>query len=190
MPFHPTHINPQNQRDRRHGYADLLRHPKRYDVHWRVWSGGTARFLLWGDPEYVRRFVESAQIYGGNSFEVNEMLATKMLGEPHDAEPFQLHTPAYRHYDYEFQRYWHYYQVWGRVSYNPQADPEIWQREFVRRFGESGWAAGDAGVAPRQSHPAADRRGQLQLSLLSHHARLGRNDAARRSSAIRQGDWH
>ena len=136
MPFHPTHINPQNQRDRRHGYADLLRYPKRYDVHWRVWSGGTARFLLWADPEYVQRFVESAQIYGGNSFEVNEMLATKMLGEPHDGEPFQLHTPAYRHYDYEFQRYWHYYQVWGRVSYNSQADPEIWQREFVRRFGD------------------------------------------------------
>jgi hypothetical protein len=136
MPFHPTHVNPQNQRDRRHGYADLLRYPKRYDMHWRVWSGGTARFLLWGDPEYVRQFVESARIYGGNSFEVNEMLATKMLGEAHDAEPFQLHTPAYRHYDYEFQRYWHYYQVWGRVSYNPQADPEIWQREFAGRFGD------------------------------------------------------
>ncbi len=44
--------------------------------------------------------------------------------------------PAYRHYDYEFQRYWHYYQVWGRVSYNPQADPDIWQREFAGRFGE------------------------------------------------------
>jgi len=26
MPFHPTHINRQNQRDRRHGYADLLRY--------------------------------------------------------------------------------------------------------------------------------------------------------------------
>ncbi len=44
LPFHPLHINPQNQRDRRHGYADLLVYPKRYEVHWRVWSGGTARF--------------------------------------------------------------------------------------------------------------------------------------------------
>ena len=56
MPFHPTHVNPQNQKDRRHGYADLLRYPKRYEMHWRIWSGGTARFLLWGDPQYVRRF--------------------------------------------------------------------------------------------------------------------------------------
>jgi hypothetical protein len=90
---------------------------------------------LWGDPEYVRRFVESARVYGGKSFEVNEMLATKMLGEPHDAEPFDLLTPAYRYYRYEFERYWHYYQVWGRVSYDPQVSSELWEREFVRRFG-------------------------------------------------------
>ena len=63
------------------------------------------------------------------------MLATKMLGEPHDAEPFELLTPAYRHYKYEFERYWHYYQVWGRVSYNPKRSPELWEREFARRFG-------------------------------------------------------
>ncbi len=135
MPFHPTHINPQNQRDRRHGYADLLKYPKRYEMHWRIWSGGTARFLLWGDPEYVRRFVQSARVYGGRSFEVNDMLATKMLGEPHDAKPFELLTPAYRHYAYEFERYWHYYQVWGRVSYNPNVSSELWEREFVQRFG-------------------------------------------------------
>ena len=135
MPFHPTHINPQNQKDRRHGYADLLKYPKRYEMHWRIWSGGTARFLLWGDPQYVRRFVDSARVYGGTSFEVNEMLATKMLGEPHDAEPFELLTPAYRHYQYEFERYWHYYQVWGRVSYDPKVPAELWEREFARRFG-------------------------------------------------------
>ncbi len=135
MPFHPTHVNPQNQKDRRHGYADLLKYPKRYEMHWRIWSGGTARFLLWGDPEYVRRFVRSARVYNGRSFEVNEMLATKMLGAPHDEEPFDLLTPAYRHYKYEFERYWHYYQVWGRVSYDPNVSSELWEREFARRFG-------------------------------------------------------
>lgn len=135
LPFHPTHVNPQNQRDRRHGYADLLRYPKRYDMHWRIWSGGTARFLLWGDPQYVRRFVDSVRLYGGTSFEVNEMLATKMLGEPHDEEPYELLMPPYQHYDYEFERYWHYYQIWGRVSYNPDVSPELWERKFVQRFG-------------------------------------------------------
>ena len=151
MPFHPTHVNPQNQKDRRHGYADLLRYPKRYEMQWRIWSGGTARFLLWGDPEYVRRFVQSARVYDGRSFEVNEMLATKMLGEPHDAEPFDLLTPSYRHYGYEFERYWHYYQVWGRVSYDPDTPAELWEREFARRFGA------EAGPLVRQAlHTASN----------------------------------
>jgi hypothetical protein len=63
------------------------------------------------------------------------MLATKMLGSPHDEEPFELLTPAYRHYTYEFERYWHYYQVWGRVTYNPDVFSELWEGEFARRFG-------------------------------------------------------
>jgi len=135
MPFHPTHINVQNQRNRRHSYADLLRYPKRYEVNWRIWSGGTARFLLWGDPRYVRRFIQSARLYDGRSFEVNEMLATKMLGRPHDEKPFDLLNPRYRYYRYEFERYWHYYQVWGRVTYDPAAPVELWEHEFTGRFG-------------------------------------------------------
>lgn len=138
MPFHPTHINRENQRDRRHGYADLLRYPQRYRVHWRLWSGGTTRLLLWADPEYVRRFAESARLYAGNSFDVNEMLATRMLGEPHDKPPAPLLNPAARYYDYEFERYWHFFQVWGRVAYNPDTPAEVWETEFTRRFGAAG----------------------------------------------------
>lgn len=138
LPYHPTHVNRQNQKERRHGYADLLRYPQKYRVHWRLWNGGTTRLLLWADPEYVRRFAESARLYDGNSFDVNEMLATKMLGEPHDRAPMPIHTPECRFYDYEFERYWHFYQVWGRVSYNPKTPAEVWEREFTRRFGPSG----------------------------------------------------
>jgi len=135
MPFPPTHINTQNQNERRHGYADLLRYPQQYRIHWQLWNGGTTRVLLWGDPDYVRRFATSVRIYDGQTFEVNEMLATKMLGEPHDEKPLEILNPNYRYYDYEFERYWHFYRVWGRLTYNPQAGPEVWTREFERRFG-------------------------------------------------------
>jgi hypothetical protein len=138
LPFHPTHINRQNQRERRHGYADLLRYPQRYQVHWRLWSGGTTRLLLWADPDYVRRFAESARLYGGTSFDVNEMLATKMLGEPHDRAPLSTLTAKYRFYQYEFERYWHFFQVWGRVSYNPATPATVWERDFNARFGKAG----------------------------------------------------
>ena len=135
LPFHPTHINKENQFDRRHSYADLLRYPQRYKLHWRLWNGGTARVLLWGDPDYARRFAESTRLYDGDGFEVNEPLCTKMEAQPHEAKPFDLLTPAHRYYDYEFERYWHFFQVFGRVGYNPNTPPEVWQREFEKRFG-------------------------------------------------------
>lgn len=136
MPYHPTHVNPQNQFDRRHGYADMLIYPQQYKIHWRLWNGGTSRILLWGDPEYARRFAESTHLYNGNGYEVNEPLATKMEAQPHDTIPFDLLKPPYRYYDYEFERYWHFFQVFGRMGYNPETPPEVWQKEFEQRFGK------------------------------------------------------
>ena len=135
LPFHPTHIHPGNQHDRRHGYADLLRYPQRYKMHWRLWSSGTTRILLWGDPDYVRRFAQSTYLYDGEGFEVVEPMATKMQDHPHNMKPFELLKPQYQYYDWEFERYWHFFQVFGRLGYNPDTPPEVWQREFQRRFG-------------------------------------------------------
>lgn len=135
LPFHPTHINRENQFDRRHSYADMLRYPQNYKMHWRLWNGGTARVLLWGDPDYARRFAESSRLYDGAGFEVNEPLCTKMEAQPHDSRPFELLNPAHRYYDHEFERYWHFFQVFGRLGYNTNTPPEVWQREFQKRFG-------------------------------------------------------
>jgi len=135
MPFHPTQINPEKSY-RRHSYADLLIYPQRYKVHWRLWNGGTARVLLWGDPEYVRRFAKSTHLYNGDGYEVNEPLATKMEAQPQDEKPFELLKAPYRYYHWEFERYWHFFQVFGRIGYNPDTSPEVWQKEFERRFGK------------------------------------------------------
>ena len=134
MPFHPTHINRQNQFDRRHGYADLLTYPQRYKVHWRLWNGGTSRILLWGSPDYVRRFVASTHLYQGNSFEVNEPLATKMETQPQEKPPFELLNPKYQYYDYEFERYWYFYELFGRLGYNPKMTDELWSAQFAQHF--------------------------------------------------------
>ena len=136
LPFHPTHIPRQNQQERRHGYADLLQYPQQYKMYWRLWNGGTNRILLWGDPEYARRFAGSTRIYDSSGYEVNEPLATKMASESHDAKPFDLMKPEYRYYTWEFERYWHFYQVFGRMGYNPQTSPDVWRKEFEIRFGK------------------------------------------------------
>jgi len=135
LPFDPTHVNERDQLDRRHGYADLLRYPQRYKMNWQLWNGGTSRILLWGDPEYAKRFCETTHLYDGDGFDIDEPVATKMEGQPHDMKPFDLLNSPYRYYDYEFERYWHYFQVFGRLGYDPNTPAEVWDREFQRRFG-------------------------------------------------------
>jgi hypothetical protein len=135
LPYHPTRTNPEKSAVR-HSYAYLLRYPQQYKMHWRLWNGGTNRILLWGSPEYARRFAESTHLYHGDGFEVNEPLATKMEAQPHDAKPFDLLNPAYKHYDWEFERYWHFFQTFGRIGYNPNTPAEVWKKEFERRFGK------------------------------------------------------
>ncbi len=136
LPYHPTRINPEKSYIR-HSYGDLLRYPKQYDMFWRLWNGGTNRILVWGDPGYAKRFIESAHLYNGAGFEINEPLATKMEAQPHDAKPFALLQPQHRYYQYEFERYWHLFQIFGRLGYNPNADNAIWDDEFNYRFGKN-----------------------------------------------------
>jgi len=136
LPYHPTQINPEKS-PRRHSYSDLLRYPQQYKMHWRLWNGGTTRILLWGSPDYVKRFAATTHLYNGDGYEVNEPLATKMEAQPHDAVPFDLLTPSHRYYEYEFERYWHFFQSFGRIGYNPNTSPDTWQKEFEKRFGKA-----------------------------------------------------
>ena len=138
LPYHPTHINLKDQQNRRHGYADFLRYPQRYQMSWRLWNGGTTRILLWADPEYVRRFSESTKLYDSPNWEIQEPLSTKMEAQHPDKPPFKLMPDKYRYYEYEFERYWHFYQVWGRVGYDPRTLAEVWQHDFKQRFGAAG----------------------------------------------------
>jgi hypothetical protein len=135
LPFHPTHIQELNQFERRHGYSDMLRYPRNYQLHWTLWTSGTTRILLWGDPNYVRRFAPTTHLGGVQGFEVMEPLATKMAGHPQDLKPFDLLAPQYKYYEYEFERYWRFFQVFGRLSYNPDTPEDDLDHEFITRFG-------------------------------------------------------
>jgi hypothetical protein len=136
LPYHPTRINPDKSYIR-HSYGDLLRYPKEYDMTWRLWNGGTNRVLLWGDPDYARRFMKSVHLYDGDGFEINEPLATKMEAQPHDAVPFGLLQPQHRYYEYEFERYWHLFQVFGQIGYNPNTSSKTWDKDFEAHFGKT-----------------------------------------------------
>ncbi len=138
LPYHPTHINKENQMDARHSYADLLDYPQTYNMNWTLWNGGTTRVLRWADPDYARRMAVNARLYDGPGLAVTEMEATKMLGEAPDVPPRDYLNSQYKYFDYEFERYWAFYRVWGRLSYNPQATSDLWEQEFTQRFGAAG----------------------------------------------------
>ena len=135
LPYHPTQINRENQLDARQSYADLLVYPQTYHMNWTLWNGGTARLLLWSDPDYARRLIGAAGLYDGRSLTVTEMEATRMLGAPPDAAPHDYLNPDRRYTEYEFERYWAFYRVFGRLAYNPETAPFVWEREYDARFG-------------------------------------------------------
>ncbi len=58
-----------------------------------------------------------------------------MLGAPHDAKPQDFLNPRHRYSDYEFERYWAFYRVFGRLAYNPATSPDVWEQEYAGRFG-------------------------------------------------------
>jgi len=117
-----------------------------YEIIQRLGNDKTARVLLWADPDYVRRYSASSQPSRTSQWNVSEPLAKKMAAQPADLPTFALLASPYRHYDYEFERYWHFFQVWGRLGYNPNTDPAIWQREFVQRFGRAAGPPIEAGL--------------------------------------------
>ena len=181
LPFHPTHTNTEDQRNRRHSYADLLRYPQRYRVHWQLWSGGTTRLLLWGDPDYVRRFASTARLYDGDSFEVNEMLATKMLGEPHDEKPLEILNPALPYLRLRVRAL--------LAVLSPVGPPDLQPRNPVRSLGArihralraASRPAGEPGAATGQPGAAAHRGGQLSIFQFPHHARMGGDESPGRA---------
>ena len=118
---------------RRYGTWDLLRKPRSFPLIHRLWSAGSQRVLLWGDPEWVRRFARSCT-FGGDGFEVMAPLTNK--GVRDEGPPWPVSTdPAFASPAAEHGRHWMFHLLFGRLGYDPDSDPEVWRRELRHRFG-------------------------------------------------------
>jgi len=117
---------------RRYGTWDLLEKPRDWDLIYRLWSVGTQKILLWGDPEWVRQFVQSCH-FGAVGFEVMAPLTNKGFGNKPGL--WQVLTDeSYQPYEEEYQRYWMFYLLFGRLGYLSYTSEEVWQRELRQRF--------------------------------------------------------
>ncbi|MBE3063615.1 MAG: hypothetical protein IMZ69_01190, partial [Spirochaetes bacterium] len=117
-----------------YSYGDWLKYPRLADQIYQVWNLGSHRLLLWGDPEFVRRFAPTTTLGESVGFEMCAPLSQKGFGNAPGAWRI-FRSPEREYYDWEYQRYWGTYLLFGRLTYNPAAGEEIWIRELDRRFG-------------------------------------------------------
>ncbi len=126
-----------SRRFTRYGYADLLTEDRPYGILWRVWPG-TNRLLLWGDPltgaAYSRAFSFSGS-QGVDLFEPLSFSGRRGSGLADGRDPYLDATLRPDGDSASWEKYRYTYRLWGRLLYNPDADPETWRRQLRREFG-------------------------------------------------------
>ena len=166
MPY-PMPAIQQHDRDcdnyRRYGTWDLLRKPRSYELIHRLWSAGSQRVLLWGDPEWVRRFAVSCS-FGGAGFEVMAPLTNKGVRDQKPPWPV-IADPACQSHADEHRRHWMFYLLFGRLGYAPDTSPAVWQRELRHRFGQAADVAAQLYRAGSQILPLLTTVLQFSASL-------------------------
>jgi hypothetical protein len=118
----------------RYGYGDLLREDRKWRVLHRIWPG-TQRLLLWGDPVFAAGYGRVSSFCGSAGVELMEPLSFKgRIGTGHAGGRCGYADKSLEP-RYDWEKFSYQYRVWGRLIYNPDADPDGWRRELRRDFG-------------------------------------------------------
>lgn len=150
LPIEPTPeagkmiITTTSRRFTRYGYADFFKEDRNYDIFFRIWPG-TQRVLLWGDPEMAAGYGRSGSFCGAKGIELMEPLSfksRKTSQTPSGREPYA--DPSLQFGVNDWKKYQYSYRLWGRLLYNPDANPESWQRYLRSEFNEASRACEDS----------------------------------------------
>lgn len=137
----------------RYGYGDFLTNERNYDFLFRLWPG-SQRILEWGDPAQVAGIARSTAEIGGVGMELCEpltFLGRKTTGSFGGRQPYL--DPGYQTPGDPWTKYAYTYRLWGRLLYNPDADPRSWQRALDHTYGSSGEHMGQALAAASRVLP-------------------------------------
>ena len=121
----------------RYGYGDLLREDRKWGVLHRVWPG-TQRLLIWGDPVTAAAHSRAFSFCGSDGVEIMEPLSFKGRRGSGIAGGRCAYADAALNPRWDWEKYSYSYRVWGRLLYNPAADPDVWQRVMRHEFGQAG----------------------------------------------------
>ncbi|HEY0244034.1 MAG TPA: glycoside hydrolase family 20 zincin-like fold domain-containing protein [Mucilaginibacter sp.] len=145
--------------------------PTTYKV---TWTARNEDFfcLRWGVPEFVREHVEvNSQPYTGGYFIGSETYIP--------AKDYFTKPGIKVNWKYAFERQWLYYKLWGRLLYNPKTSDEVFNAEFIRRYGAAGKnlleASSLAGKTPLRIASSFDFTSDLTLYTEGMMAQLGKD---------------
>jgi hypothetical protein len=114
----------------RYGYADLLRDDRQYTVRHRIFAG-TQRLLLSGDGASTAAYGRMFSFCGSTGVDIMEPLTCRGrrgTGIANARRSGYADEHLDTRWDWEKFEYW--YRVWGRLTYNPDADAAQWRRHF------------------------------------------------------------
>ena len=128
----------------RYGYADFLREDRQYSVMYRIWPG-SHRFLLWGDPVSTQPMLVLFVSADPMAWNFRSRCPSKAAVDQALPGDRCGYADASLTPKYDWEKYLYTYRTWGRLLYNPEADPDIWQRQLRQQF-QSGASAVEASL--------------------------------------------
>jgi len=102
--------------------------PENYRIAWMMRNEDFFT-LRWGQPDFIREHIRRNG---------HEYVQGYYVGS-------ECYIPAVNYFDkltpsptYAFQRQWLFYQLWGRLLYQPETPDQVFMDSFIRRYGEVG----------------------------------------------------
>ncbi|MGH3488340.1 MAG: hypothetical protein ACRDP8_10585 [Actinopolymorphaceae bacterium] len=131
----------------RYGYGDFLREGSDLGLLFRIWPG-TQKVLLWGDPELAAGYGRLGTFAGARGIELCEPLTFKGRKNTGDENGRDPYADKALHMGRDiWKKYLYTYRLWGRLLYNPDAQPDEWRRFLRAEYGDAADAAEQA-LAP------------------------------------------
>ncbi len=114
-----------------YSYEEYSDRPQTFEILWQMRFNGSNRIFHWGDPDYVRRTVETFHFANGSGFTIEPMQAYFPQND------FFHNTTLVNHdyFHWGFQKDWLWNILWGRLSYNPNTDSRVWMDIAKKKFG-------------------------------------------------------
>lgn len=149
----------------RYGYGDLMKENRPYGVLHRIWPG-TQRLLLWGDPMTSAAHSRAFSFCGSAGVELMEPLSFKGRRGSGIAGGRCGYLDSSLKPRWDWEKYLYSLRVFGRLAYNPDTEPDVWQRYLEKQFGAG---AGDIELA------LANATRILPIVLTAHAPSAGNN---------------